>query len=433
MAVNQSQTSTRKHDYILCFVLCFLFGGGCAGSRPGLFSKKPEVTGPPPVESMVLHGDQLEPAKLSLDSAADTKLAEAHELYRRNEYSKAEDIFHKIAENTKNSVQVAEEARYYEAECLRRRMKYPKAADTYNRMLTDFPSGAHREQALQHMYEIANYWLEDTRTEMREEREKKEGKRWIVWPGSPVHLETTKPLFDQEGRAVEKLEQVNLNNINGPLADHALFLLGSVKFYREDYKEADYFFSQLVEMHPNSQFASRAVELAIISKHMSTGGSDYDGRKVAEARDLVHKALHNYPDLAAQKSAFLDRQLAGINKQQAEKDYKIAEFYRRTGHPGSAYFYYEIVRRRYPGSKFFDMATERMHDLRAKMERKHKEVPGVPEARRPGENDDEEAGPPPRKLPPLDPQELNGTEQAPAPRKLPPPTDATPQPPPPNQ
>ena len=66
-------------------------------------------------------------------------------------------------------------------------------------MLNDFPSGAYREQAVQHMFEIANYWLDDTRKEMAEYKEEREGKRWIVWPEF-VHFEATKPLLDEEGR-----------------------------------------------------------------------------------------------------------------------------------------------------------------------------------------------------------------------------------------
>src|SRR5262249_49121743 len=62
-----------------------------------------------------------------------------------------------------------------------------------------------------------------------------------------------------------------------------------------------------------------------------------------------------------------ERQIGSITYQQAEKDFSIGEFYRRTGHPGSAYFYYEIVRRRYPGSKWADMATDRMQELRTKV------------------------------------------------------------------
>src|SRR5262249_5066862 len=156
-----------------------------------------------------------------------------------------------------------------------------------------------------------------------------------------------------------------------------LFLEGGVKFFNENYREADISFSQLVELYPNSPFASQAVELAIISKHMSTGGSDYDGRKVAEARQLVDTALRSYPELAnsEEKREFLNRQLIGIALQQAEKDYKVAEFYKRTGHPGSAYFYYGIVRQRYPGSKYADQAAKRMEELRAKLDKEGKSPP----------------------------------------------------------
>jgi outer membrane protein assembly factor BamD (BamD/ComL family) len=372
----------------------------------------------------VLQGDSLVPAKEIKAGTAEAKLEGAKELYRNGEYDKAADVCKHLADNTKNSVQIAEEARFYEAECYRREAHYPKAADTYTRMLTDFPQGAHKEQALQHMFDIANFWLDDTRTEMRQEREKKEGKRWVVWPHF-VNFDKSKPLLDEEGRAIETLEQVRYNDMVGPLADKALFLIGSVKFFNEDYKDADHYFSQLVEMHPNSPFAAQAVELGIISKHLSTGGADYDGRKVAEARILVHKALDSYKDLADKKSEFLTRQLVGITYQQAEKDFKVAEFYRKQGHPGSAYFYYEIVRRRYPGTRFADRATDRMHELRAQMEKKGEKLPpldpmaapnpATPAGRemmpspRPATN---ETAPPPRPLP-------NNLETAPPPRPYP--------------
>jgi outer membrane protein assembly factor BamD (BamD/ComL family) len=385
------------------------------------------VAPPPPgaADTMVLRGDRLEAEAPPAEGTAAADLAGAHELYRRGDFAAAEKYFHRIADNTKNTPQVAEEARYYEADCLRRQEKFPKAADTYHKLLIDFPSGVHREQAVRQMFDISQYWLKDTDEEIKENREKKEGKRWFVAPSAPVHFEKKKPFFDEEGRALEILEQVKYNDMNGPLADKALFLAGSVRFFREDYREADNYFSQLVEMHPNSPLASKAVELAIISKNMSTGGSSYDGRKCAEARQLVYAAVRNYPDLAAQKTEFLQRQLTGINLQQADKDYKIAEFYRRTGHPGSAYFYYEIVRRRYPGTPYFDKATEHMLALRAKLEKEQASAPAAaaptpaaPAAPAPPPGPKPEAAPMPRKLsgPPADQQE----ETAPAPRILPP-------------
>jgi outer membrane protein assembly factor BamD (BamD/ComL family) len=328
---------------------------------------------PPPADSLILRGDKLEPEKVPTvekEAKAAAELAGAHELYRDGKYSDAQRIFHKVAENKKTPPTIAEEARYYEAESLRRQRAYPKAADTYNRMLNDFPSGAYREQAIQHMFEIADRWLDDTRTEMTQKNEVREGKRWFIWPDW-FHFEKDKPFLDEEGRAVEKLEQVRYNDMTGPLADRALFLEGSVKMFRGDYKDAEHCYSQIVEMHRNSPLAPQALELAIITKQLSTGGPDYDARKLAEARRLIDVALRNYPDLIRDKSEFLNRQLASISFQQAAKDFNVAEFYRRTGHPCSAYFCYEVVRRRYPGTKYSDLATQRMNELRAKVEKEN--------------------------------------------------------------
>src|SRR5206468_325616 len=110
------------------------------------------------------------------------ELAAAHEVYRQGSYATAEKAFHKVAENTKNSPLVAEEARFYEAECLYKQDEHPKACDTYHKMLIDFPAGAYRDRAVHRMFDIANNWLEDTRTEMAEYREKREGKRTFVMP-----------------------------------------------------------------------------------------------------------------------------------------------------------------------------------------------------------------------------------------------------------
>jgi outer membrane assembly lipoprotein YfiO len=361
---------------------------------PGTWFQKAPPPGP--TDTLVLRGDQLVAENQPTNTKGTAELAGAHELYRNGDYAAAAKVFRAVAEDTTVAATVAEEARFYEAECLRRQEHYPDACDTYHKMLQDFSNGAYREQAVQRMFDIANYWLEDTRKEMELYEEKKAGKRWfVVTP--VVHFERSKPFFDQEGRALEALERVRYNDMTGPLADKALFLAGTVKFWREDYRDADAYFTQLVENHPNSPLAPRAVELAIISKQMSTGGAEYDGRKVAEARKLIQAAMQNYPTLRTnpEKEKFLTHQLINCNLQQAEKDFKIAEFYRRTGHPTSAYFYYEIVRRRYPGTKYADQATHRMHELRAAVEKENKQAPPVPTHAKP------EPGPAPRPVPPV--------------------------------
>jgi TolA-binding protein len=323
-----------------------------------------------PADSLVLRGDHLEAEKTppSKNEKASAELAGAKELYRRGDYAAAQTLFAKIANNTKNASQIAEEARYYEADCLRLQAKYPSAADTFKKCLDDFPSGLKHDEANKRMFDICNYWLDDTRKAMEVAQEKKDGKRWFVMPASFVHFEKTKPLLDEEGRALELLEYVQINDPVGPLGEKALFFLGSVKFFREDYKDADHYFTQIVNTRPNSQMAPKALKLAIIAKQMSTGGPEYDGRKCAEARQLIDTALRAYPELADKNHGFLERQIWSINQQDADRDYLVAEFYRRTGHPGAAYFYYELVRRRYPGTKYAKEAEVRMAEVRAKMD-----------------------------------------------------------------
>src|SRR5262249_36953283 len=106
------------------------------------------------------------------------------------------------------------------------------------------------------------------------------------------------------------------------------------------------------------------------------------------ARKMVTAAMYTYPQLGNDKDmrAYLEGQIGSIDVQQAEKEFKMAEFYRRTGHPGSAYFYYELVRRRYPGTKYAKLAEERWNDLRGELESeqgKSETKPAAPQQQQP--------------------------------------------------
>src|SRR4029079_9635117 len=115
-------------------------------------------------------------------------------------------------------------------------------------MLIDSRAGATRDRAIRRMFDIANYWLDDTRGEMTAYREKVQGDRWMVVP-AVFHTEKKKPCLDEEERALQALEQVHLNDMSGPLADKSLFLAGGVKFFRQDYKEAHHYFYTVVHFH----------------------------------------------------------------------------------------------------------------------------------------------------------------------------------------
>ena len=109
-----------------------------------------------------------------------------------------------------------------------------------------------------------------------------------------------------------------------------------MNFVRGNFQEADHFFSQMVELHKESPLRPQAIAYAIQAKNNATGGADYDGRKCAEALQLVHMAEASVPELTQDPAmaAKLTRAKFAIRTQQAEKDFRTAEYYERTGHPG---------------------------------------------------------------------------------------------------
>lgn len=329
---------------------------------------RPRVELPPPPAEAVYRAGHWEQEEAPQPGTLAGDFASAKVLFQRGSYEDAEKVFHwlaKRAERDKN-VDLLEECLFMEAEAQYAQRHYPAARETYQRLLTVSPSSKYREEAIRRQFTIADYWLDDTRAEMQNDDTQSPARRWFATPRF-FSFDREKPFFDPEGQAVKACAMIYTQDPVNPLAAQALYRAGGVSFYRERYDEADDYYSRLVEQFPRSPLAPHALELAIQSKVQVVNGPDYDGRKLAEARSLVDTALRSYPELK-EKQDYLERTLLTINDQQAEKDFRTAEFYRRTAHPGAAYFYYELVRRRYAGTEWAKKAGERMMEIRDHVE-----------------------------------------------------------------
>ena len=302
---------------------------------------------------------------------ASPAMTAADNMFREERYEKAESLYADIADDTKQRPEVAERARFFHAECLRKQGYYPKAVDAYHKLLQDFPSGVFRSQAVGQMFAIANEWLQPVREEIEDQKKPADQRRKKPWTDSIVlvNFDRKLPTLDAEGRATQTLERVYLNDPTGPFADKALFMLGKVNEHRGNYREAARYFQQLVETHDKSPLRDEALEMAIICKNNSSGGPLYDGRDTGEAMRLINLAKATSPKLVQEQGKMLDSQAVMVRIQQAEKDFETAEFYRRTGRPGSAWWYYELVIRRYPGiEKFAERAAERQKELKMEVD-----------------------------------------------------------------
>jgi outer membrane protein assembly factor BamD (BamD/ComL family) len=328
-------------------------------------------------------------------------LQAAKQLIEEKKFAEGEKAFHVIAVDKKCPEQFREEALFYEGECQRLQKHYRASEETYAQLFKDHPSTQFTERADRGLFEIADHWLGGTREQMEAYAEQREGKRWLVMPVSFIHLSQDMPIFDVEGHAVRVLEGIQMREkvLHTPLGEQALLYLGTLRFFREDYLDADRYFTDLYQHYPNSPKAADAVKKSIICKQLCTCGTCYDLRTVEESRKLIHTAQTAYPELSKDRE-WISQQLVSINLQQADRDWRIAEHYRWTNHPGAAYFYYELVRRCYPNTDYAAKAGERIREL----EQRHPEAvrpaqPGSPPAASVGPP--VPSGPaPPRVLPP---------------------------------
>jgi outer membrane protein assembly factor BamD (BamD/ComL family) len=368
-----------------------------------------------PKDSLVLTGGRgLERDPINAELQRD--LDAAKRLFDEKKYAEAEPLFHKLVKfqaeshwwefgllapksddspdsrDGKNSKPaskdhvrrrggdpICEAALFYEAECQRLQKNYRASVDTYTKLLVEFTNSEYTTRACQGLFEIADHWLEPTRRQMDEYQEQLQGKRWFVTPALYVHWDKDMPMLDAEGHATQILNTIRLHNIKGPMAEKALLYLGTIHFFRQDYKEADFYFTQLYQDHKNSDSAAKAIKQSVICKQLSTGGSVYDLRPVEESKKLLMTMQGAYPELARDRE-WIEKQLISMNIQQADRDFKIAEFYQRTGHPGSAYFYFELVCRRYPGTDYASKALQRKNELKSKAEREQRPPEGPPPA-----------------------------------------------------
>src|SRR5438094_1821784 len=154
------------------------------------FKKPPEVP-EGPVDSLVLRGGGLEKDKVQIDAPSSPLLEGAHQLRKQEEYAKAAEAFHYIAnekrkegaERKPHPLAVIEEALFYEAECYYQLKDYRHAEPIFKQLLgSEFRYGRYQDQAAKRLFEVADLWLADTRERIRAYEEKRQGQRWFVMP-----------------------------------------------------------------------------------------------------------------------------------------------------------------------------------------------------------------------------------------------------------
>ena len=354
--------------------------GGCQASRNVATPWSPKPDGKPGSIAK-LFGAQDDEILVNpmLASLGRPEFEEAEGLFKAGKYKEAEKILKKLKKGGKyRNAPVREDAMFLLAECQFARKDYADAQDSYERLVKDYPSTRYLDRFSKRQFEIARYWLRNEPTATGdaiqkvnyEEPHKSEPIKLAPLPSNdptriipilPNFFDKTRPMFDTDGRALEALKSIWLNDPTGPLADDALMLSATHSLRTKDWIEADRFFTLLTEEYPKSPHMEQALILSSHVKLMSYQGPAYDGKKLEQSKALKEQILKLYPK-HADRERFLD-EIRKIEEAQARHDWEMVIYYGRQRRPDAQAIYCQSIIDKFSSTTYADRAKQKLKDL----------------------------------------------------------------------
>lgn len=346
-------------------------------------------------DSQISQVSHTEPAVGSAQSMRDFSDAEA--LYKAGEYSKAEGIFQAIADRFESDETgkyqkrtltnfykplesraldysanpLHEDALLYVAECKYAQKRYPGAQDVYQKILKVHPGTRHLNKVSQRLFEIAMIWLdvepvknEDIKlasfsTEGAAPRpEVKPQKDWNR-PSFFSFTDRSRPIADTEGRALQALKSIWMNDPTGELADDAIMLSGSHYLRVGRFTEASDMFRLLRDEYPNSRHYKEAYLLGAHVTQASYQGAEYDGAPLVNSRQLRQTALQAFSlELTPEQKARLKQELSQLDEAVVAREFKQVELYLKKGKYDAVEIYCHDMINTYPESQYSKRAQQ---------------------------------------------------------------------------
>jgi TolA-binding protein len=281
------------------------------------------------------------------DVKGDTRLGleefnAAEKLYEEQKYAEARKAMAQIIKKyKKQKAPIVNDALFYQAECDYHLANYPAAQDGYTELLKVDGKTKYFEQCINRLFAIGRYWLDAPKPASEIELasfEDEQGAEKLkdipeasipfTFPLTPNFTDKTRPMFDTQGRGVQALKSVYMNDVTGPKADEALMILATFHLRKKDYREADINFKTIRDnFDRKSKYLAAAYILGAHASLKSYQGAQYDGKQLEEAKKLATQAIHLFPE--APQRAKLEADLRRIDAEAAARAWTRVDFHLR--------------------------------------------------------------------------------------------------------
>ena len=202
--------------------------------------------------------------------------------------------------------------------------EYLEAHRLYEALLDEYPGGELFDPAIKREIVIAEVFLA--------------GKKRKLWKIFRVSA------YDE---AIDILDRIiNERAPRTELVEQALKIKADYHFRQGDFEQAEREYARLAQEFPTGRYHPMALLLSAQAALASFPGTRFDDAALVEAEERFGDLKRRYPEMAEREG--VDQILAGIRERRAQKQYEIARFYQRTGHPAAAGYHYRLILRSWP-------------------------------------------------------------------------------------
>lgn len=268
------------------------------------------------------------------------QLEQAQKVFSQKDYPRAYREYQKIVLYFKGSREAAE-AQYYMGRCREALGKDYQAFLEYKKVIESYPFSDRIEEVIEREYKIGERLLDR-------------------YPKKILGLE----IDLVEHPSVVIFKHIYESAPYSRYAPQALYRLGMVLRKISRYDEAQEYLQRLIDNYPDSEWVEPAKYQLALTKIESSPGIDYDHTQIKEAEKTFEEFIQNHPEAKISREA--ERKLKELREREAEKYFKIAQFYERRKAWESAKIYYQYIIDKFKDTHFYDISWEHLKELKEK-------------------------------------------------------------------
>lgn len=148
-----------------------------------------------------------------------------------------------------------------------------------------------------------------------------------------------------------------------PVAEQALRLKADYHYVNGDFEEAEEAYARLMRDYARGKYSKFALLRAGESALARFPGVEFDDADLLEAEVYLKDYRMKYPEEAGEY--MVPQLLSRIEESRAEKDFRVAQYYRRVGQVDAAVFYYRMIDRDWSATTWGGLAHQQLIELGA--------------------------------------------------------------------